>query len=282
LTAIQFQMTQAAEGQRTVTFVGEDGQFHSINSDTVGFDETLNAILINDLPTATAAAVPLGTIVARLAAVSSDFGTDGDVVTRHGVPLATRLSKMLLGYARNGSDALTALCLFIARLDNNPSKRSVENLYDWIEANGLTINAEGHIVAYKGVTNDSKSVHSGVAFVNGTKVEGQIPNAVGDVITMPRNQVQDDPSIGCHQGLHVGSHGYASSFGRRLLTVTIDPQDVVSVPTDCGAAKMRVCRYTVRAINEAKAEYAHYTVVDDYDEYGSDDYCDCPNCDGDH
>jgi hypothetical protein len=270
VTVIQYQLTQAAEGQRTVTFIGNDGAFHSINSDTVGFDETLNAILINDIDTATAAAVPLTTIVARLSAVDPSFGTDGDVVTRDGQSLPQRISALLMGYARNGSDALSALVRFVKRLDENPSKRSVDSLYDWVEANGLSLNADGHIVAYKGVTNDSKSIHSGTAFVNGTKHVGQIPNAIGDVITMPRNQVQDDPSIGCHTGLHVGSHGYASSFGSRLLTVTVDPADVVSVPTDCGAAKMRVCRYTVRAINEAKGRYANFDVVADYGDYNYD------------
>jgi hypothetical protein len=270
VTVIQYQLTQAAEGQRTVTFIGNDGAFHSINSDTVGFDETLNAILINDIDTATAAAVPLTTIVARLSAVDPSFGTDGDVVTRDGQSLPQRISALLMGYARNGSDALSALVRFVKRLDENPSKRSVDSLYDWVEANGLSLNADGHIVAYKGVTNDSKSIHSGTAFVNGTKHVGQIPNAIGDVITMPRNQVQDDPSVGCHTGLHVGSHGYASSFGSRLLTVTVDPADVVSVPTDCGAAKMRVCRYTVRAINEAKERYANFNVVTDYGDYNYD------------
>lgn len=267
MTVIQYQLTQAAEGQRTVTFIGNDGAFHSINSDTIGFDECLNSILINDIDAATAAAVPLTTIVARLAAVDPTFGTDGDVVTRQGQALPQRISALLMGYARNGSDALSALVRFVKRLDDNPSKRSVESLYDWVEANGLSLNADGHIVAYKGVTNDSKSIHSGTASVNGVVHTGQIPNAIGDVITMPRNQVQDDPRIGCHQGLHVGSHSYASSFGARLLTVTVDPADVVSVPTDCGAAKMRVCRYTVRAINEAKAQYENHNVVYDYDIY---------------
>jgi hypothetical protein len=50
----------------------------------------------------------------------------------------------------------------------------------------------------------------------------------------------------------------------------VDPADVVSVPTDCGAAKMRVCRYTVRAINEAKGRYANFDVVTDYGDYNYD------------
>jgi hypothetical protein len=268
-------MTQDSDGVRTLTFIGQDGSFHSINSNTLGFDETLTAVLANDTAAATVAAVPLNTIVDRLRAVDPSFGTDGDTVTRNGQSLPNRLSDLLLSYARQGSASLTALGQFITRLDNNPSRRSVDSLFDWIDANNLSLTADGLIVGYKGVSrsgNGYKSVASGTASVNGVQHTGQIPNAVGDVITMPRNQVQDDPSIGCHYGLHVGSHAYASSFGQHLLTVTVDPADVVSVPTDCAAAKMRVCRYTVVAVNEAKGEYAH-AVVTDFTDYT--DYCDC-------
>jgi hypothetical protein len=275
---IQYQMTQTHDGRRALTFVGSDGSFHAINSDTLGFDATLAAIMANDLDSAIIHSTPLTTIVARLREVSDEFGTDGDVVTRNGKALPSRLGSLLLSYARSGDRALNALCRFIMRLDANPSKRSVESLYDWVEANGLTINTDGFIVAYKGVGNDGLSVHSGTAAVDGVVINGRIPNRVGSVVTMPRNEVQDDPSIGCHQGLHVGSHSYASSFGARLLTCVVDPADVVSVPTDCGAAKMRVCRYTVVSINEAKASYPH-TVVEDYDDFADDDHdCDCPYC----
>lgn len=273
-------MTQTSDGKRALTFVGPSGSFHTINSDTIGFDETLASILDGDLDGAVESSTPLSTIVARLREISDEFGTDGDVVTRNGKALPSRLGALILSYARSGNSALVALCRFIARLDANPSKRSVESLYDWIEANGLTISKDGFIVAYKGVGNDGLSVHSGTAAVDGVVHTGRIPNTVGSVVTMPRNEVQDDPSIGCHQGLHVGSHSYASSFGARLLTVSVDPADVVSVPTDCHAAKMRVCRYTVVSINEAKAKYAH-SVVEDFDDYAeSDDYCDCPYCGG--
>ncbi len=278
---IQYQMTQTHDGARALTFVGSDGRFHAINSDTIGFQDTLDAIERDDIDAAILYSTPLTTIVARLREVSQDFGTDGDVVTRNGEALPSRLGGLLLSYARSGDSALAALVRFIGRLDYNPSKRSVESLYDWVEANGLTINAEGFIVAYKGVGNDGLSVHSGTASVDGVVINGRIPNKVGSVVTMPRNKVQDDPSIGCHTGLHVGSHSYASSFGARLLTCVVDPADVVSVPTDCGAAKMRVCRYTVVSINEAKASYPH-TVVEDYDDYATDYHeCDCPYCDRD-
>lgn len=276
-----FQLTDDGQGNKALTFFDGEGGVHSINSGTTGFQNALDAVLAGDTDAAVTAAVPLLTISARLAEVDPSYGTDGDVVTRNGVPLSDRLSKTLLGYARTGADGLRALGQFLVRLDNNPSARSVNSLYDFIDQNGLTIDPDGLIVAHKGIRTDGRSVHSGTAFVNGVKHVGNIPNAVGDVITMPRNQVQDDPSVACHQGLHVGAHAYASSFGQVLLTVKVDPADVVSVPTDCNAQKMRVCRYTVVSVNESKRDFAHYSVVDDVDEY-EDDYCDCPDCEGNH
>lgn len=48
-----------------------------------------------------------------------------------------------------------------------------------------------------------------------------------------------------------GTEGYAQDYVRVdgvLLTVLVDPPDVVSVPTDSGAQKMRVCRYEVHGM----------------------------------
>jgi hypothetical protein len=76
-------------------------------------------------------------------------------------------------------------------------------------------------------------------------MNGHIPNQPGSVISISRSYVQHDPEQGCSTGLHVGTWGYASSFGDVTLKVEINPRDIVSVPTDCGAAKMRVSRYKV-------------------------------------
>src|SRR6478752_2736247 len=135
-------MTQDSIGVRTLTFVGSDAQVYTIKSDTIGFEKALSSVLANDTEAATIAAIPLNTIVNRLQAVNPEFGTDGSQVTRNGVSLSERLSTLLLDYARRGDEALTALGKFIGRLDENPSKRSVEALFDWVEASGLTLNAD--------------------------------------------------------------------------------------------------------------------------------------------
>lgn len=275
MTTAPFQMTQAEDGSRTLTFLGSEGSLITVTSANQGFDETFDSLMRGDVDAATVYSVPLYTVTARLSAVDPNFGTDGDVVTYEGRALASGLANTILRYARLGSESLTALGRFVQRLAQNPSARSSDQLYGWVEANGLSLTPDGLIVGYKGVRargGKFVSVHSGTAFVNGVRVDGQIPNAVGDVITMPRNQVQDDPSVACHQGLHVGSHNYASGFGQHLLTVHVDPADVVSVPDDCGQQKMRVCRYTVVGVNTDKRAYAHGVVqsVEDYS-----DYCEC-------
>jgi len=140
---------------------------------------------------------------------------------------------------------------FLENLSTNPNPESVEQLYDWLEASdGFTLTPEGMILGYKGVrvTADGgfESIHSGKAIVNGEEIVGTIPNAVGDVIEMPRDEVTFNPARGCSQGLHVGTYEYASGFAQgALLEVVVNPRDVVSVPTECSAQKMRTCRYTV-------------------------------------
>jgi hypothetical protein len=74
------------------------------------------------------------------------------------------------------------------------------------------------------------------------------------VIETERRQVDDNTHAECSYGLHVGSHQYASGFrgaNGRLLIVKVNPRDVVSVPSDGAAQKIRTCRYEVVAEENA-------------------------------
>lgn len=145
------------------------------------------------------------------------------------------------------------LVLFMENVAANPNPHSREQLFDWLRDRDFTITSNGCFIAYKGVTSIGEgdnetyvSCSSGHGIVNGERHEGQLPNYVGATVEMPRGDVQHDPSRGCHTGLHVGTHKYAEGYNRAaLLTVLVNPRDVVSVPTDCNAEKMRVCRYVV-------------------------------------
>jgi hypothetical protein len=191
-------------------------------------------------------------VVARsFKSLSGRVSTDGGKVYLDGDELHGTLVQHILESIAVGADE-TPLVNFLENMALNPNPKAVAQVYDWLQASeGFTLDPEGYIRGYKGVCAQEPdgsflSIHSGRARVNGVEVVGQIPNRVGDVIEMPRSQVQDDPSRGCSTGLHVGTFDYANGFARgNLLEVRVNPRDIVSVPTECSAQKMRVCRYEV-------------------------------------
>lgn len=181
------------------------------------------------------------------------------------------LTTQVLRFMDQGSDDWKPLVLFFENVQANPNEHSREQLYTWLDKEDFTITPDGMIVGYKGVAKQVDgslvSINRGKAIVDGRECSGAIPNYLGAVVEMPRGEVQHDPSVGCHTGLHVGTFDYASGFARgALLEVHVNPRDVVSVPSDCNAAKMRTCRYTVVGTIDAKYD----TAVVPYD-YEDDD-----------
>jgi hypothetical protein len=124
---------------------------------------------------------------------------------------------------------------FMDNLMQNPSYRSVNELYGFLEKNNLPITPDGHFLAYKKVRDDYKDVYS-----------GKFDNSVGQIVEMERNQVNDDARQTCSAGLHFCSEGYLRNFGgARVMILKINPRDVVSIPTDYDNSKGRACRYEV-------------------------------------
>jgi hypothetical protein len=129
------------------------------------------------------------------------------------------------------------LVLFMENLMQNPSYRSVEELYGFLEKNNLPITSDGYFLAYKKVREDYLDCHTGT-----------IDNSVGRIVEMERNRVDDNAENTCSAGLHFCSQEYLSCFGgARTVIVKINPRDVVSIPTDYNYSKGRACRYEVIA-----------------------------------
>ena len=171
----------------------------------------------------------------------------GGLIHFDGQALDNALTRHLVRLIRDGDQSYGRFVAFLENLADNPSGRSRRQLFTWLSERDMTITPDGQFIAYKGVRDDlgNTSIHSGTASVDGHEHHGHIPNLVGSVITMPRNQVSDDKHTGCTAGLHVGTWDYASTFGRRTLIVSVNPRDVVSVPKDCEFQKLRCCRYAV-------------------------------------
>jgi hypothetical protein len=142
------------------------------------------------------------------------------------------------------------LVTFLNRLQANPSNRAVEELYRFLEHEGLPITDKGTFLAYKGVRSDRFSVHgnTNTRVISGrVDVSGRIWNGDGQIIAVNRADVDDNCNRTCSHGLHVGSHEYAAGFGDTEIIVEVDPADVVSIPSDCDGQKARVCKYVVRS-----------------------------------
>lgn len=128
---------------------------------------------------------------------------------------------------------------FLDRVRQNPSKRVIDCLFDFLDFGQLPLTETGTFLARKVVGSDFWSYHSGK--------RGKVNWAPGESPEMPRNEVDDDPDRTCSDGLHVYNRDYGKQFmgpGGRFLVIEVAPEDVVSIPRDYNNTKMRVCRAT--------------------------------------
>lgn len=186
-----------------------------------------------------------------------DFGKgyvsiDGDTVKWKGQPFPNSLSTRMVDMYKEGM-SIDPMVRLMERLMKNPSKRSVDQFYGFLEKNNLPITEDGFFLAFKRVRADYMDVYSGT-----------ISNHIGAVVEMDRNMVDDNPESTCSTGLHFCSESYLQSFGSRhnpVMILKIDPADVVSIPTDYNGAKGRCAKYTVVAQVVGEAKDAFATVV---------------------
>jgi len=236
----------------SVVFTAPNGKTHTVSSDHTSFDEIKELVrnigLINiQKKFGNEKADPTQFIERLLVLVQPAVTIDqqgqgkvkviNGVVYYDGVPVHSVLSERILWGLREEFE-MTPYVMFLENLMRNPSKRAVDELFTFVERHKMGITEDGHILGYKRVKEDFKDIYSGT-----------IDNSPGQIISMPRNQVNDDPNQTCSSGLHFCSQSYLPSYGKtdgnKIVIVKVDPADVVSVPVDYNAAKVRCCRYEV-------------------------------------
>jgi hypothetical protein len=204
---------------------------HTISKTHITYQKVIDAIKAGDWETVKNIIDPKKVVLdfgqGRVSVKGETLYWDGEVFNG---ALAKRMVEMLTeGFT------IEPLVKFMENLLENPSKRSVDELYGFLEKNNLPITPDGHFLAYKKVREDYKDVHSGT-----------MDNSPGQVVTMPRNKVDDDKDRTCSTGLHFCSEGYLKHFGgARTVIVKINPRDVVSIPSDYDNTKGRACQYEV-------------------------------------
>jgi hypothetical protein len=188
-----------------------------------------------------------GTLQQRL-----DSFTGGSIETKDGKmflvgskePIPVALSKAILEAQKNRADFMPLL-KFWEKLLKNPSKNSREQLFAYMIANKICLTQDGDLVLEKGVSRKRGSNVADNEFVDTHK--GTVQYKIGSTVEMDRKHCNDDPRATCSTGLHVAPPAYVrSSYSSNILIECIvSPTDVVSVPYDYSARKIRVCRLHV-------------------------------------
>lgn len=217
--------------------VNYNGETHIVSRKDSLAEQLLNAIRsgqedqIPDLVSAAKKIVDYG---------QGDFEVKNHHVLIDGQPVHDVLSNKILDFQSQGLPH-KPLVNFARNLMKNPSHRAVNELFLFLEANNHPLTEDGNFIAYKRVRPDFKDIHSGT-----------MDNSVGNVVEMPRNQVDEDCNRTCSTGLHVANWDYSyNNFGSKsdtMLEVEVNPEHVVAVPTDYNNAKMRVCKYKVLGV----------------------------------
>lgn len=169
---------------------------------------------------------------------------DGDIRIEDGqlffkdIELKTGLTDRIIGLMYEGKD-FKFLLPFLHNLLENPSRKAVYRLFDFLEANDIEITKEGYFIAWKKVRSNFHDVYTGT-----------MDNSPGKEVRVERNQVDEDDERTCSQGLHVCSKSYLGHFGSygrgdKVVSVLVHPKDVVSIPVDYNNAKMRTAGYKV-------------------------------------
>jgi len=214
-------------------------------------------------------------VPARLEAYAKGkFVIIGGEIFFKGDAIPSILANRVLQFCEQDIDP-TPLMRFWDNLKRNPSESSREDLFSFLEHNGISITSDGCFVGYKRVDDNFMDLYS-----------HSIRNKPGDSPAMDREAVDQDRNNTCSKGLHVAAYDYANEkyYGNcgRLVEVKVNPADVVCVPPDYDQEKMRCCKYTV--IRECPEEYkkALYEHDDSYDRDDDYDYeADTPNDDFD-
>ena len=237
------------QGKNIILVVG--GKSHTISKDThMNYGKIVDALKAKDWDALTELVEPAKAIV--------NFGKgyvkiEDSVVYWKGNVFNNALATRMIEMYQDGFP-IDPMVRFMENLMSNPSKRSVDQVYGFLEKNNLPITEDGHFLAYKKVRSDYMDIHS-----------GKFDNSIGQVIEMDRNLVDDNPDSHCSTGLHFCSISYLSSFGSGsdpVMIVKINPADVVSIPTDYNGAKGRCSRYEVIAEVDGDPMNAFASVVD--------------------
>jgi hypothetical protein len=212
-----------------------DGTVYTVDTDHHNYQKALEAVRNSDWETFLES-VDLARKVRDYTHNTNVEIKDG-MISWNGETIHNTLTKRVIEFMQKDLP-FKPMLNFLCNLMDNPSKRAVDELYDFLEVGELPLTEDGHFLAFKNVRSDYKDIHSGT-----------FDNSIGSVCEMRRNQVDEDKDRTCSYGLHFCSIAYLPNFsdssGGHTMIVKINPKDVVAIPADYNNTKGRTCRYEV-------------------------------------
>ena len=212
-----------------------DGTVYTVDTDHINYQKAIEAVRNSDWE--------LFLELVDLSRKVRDYVHNTNILIKDGIiyfdgdAIHNTLTKRVLEFIKHDLP-FKPMLNFLNNLLENPSKRAVDELYDFLEAGELPITEDGHFLAFKNVRSDYKDIHSGT-----------FDNSVGSICEMKRNQVDEDKDRTCSYGLHFCSIAYLPHFldskDGKTMIVKINPRDVVAIPADYNNTKGRTCRYEV-------------------------------------
>lgn len=253
-------ITTSNDKQKTIQLL-VDGETHSIGSKNACFNELLEALVAQDQDKICDIVSPL----IRVSQFTEEYGlikVSKGQVFYDGEILNNNLTERICDFIQRGITDISPLLKFLEKTLENPSLPCREHAFSFISKHDLPVLPNGNFVGYKRVDADYFSYGSGpeeIIITSTTDPEksislsGHVPYYPGTIVSMDRSVVVTDRNSSCNVGLHVASHDYVKGFHPdrgRIVLVSVNPKDIVSVPRLYTEGKCRACR--VEVLGEVK------------------------------
>ena len=128
----------------------------------------------------------------------------------------------------------------------NTNKECRDNLFWFLNRNGLVIERDGFFVAYRNVCKTNEDGVYTDYYTHKFKIK------IGEMVTMNRDECDSDSNITCSRGLHLANHNWLKEnyYGNIGLVCLCNPADVTAVPHEDHYGKLRTCAYLPIAFAE--------------------------------
>lgn len=163
---------------------------------------------------------------------------DNGFIYIDGEQLPKCISDRLHNYSEcNVIERVKAIILFWKNCQLNPDNTARTDLFKFLEHNNMPITSDGCFIGYKYVTRVGDNLTDSYTKTFNYNI-GQKP-------WMDRSLCNPNRDETCSRGLHVGAKEFVGNDDgdKVVISVKVNPKDVVAIPTDYNQQKLRCCEF---------------------------------------